>query len=43
MIKIFSGSPPLLNYSNFCKSKTEKKLTTNFYVEEERARKKRQQ
>ena len=34
-VQLFSGSPPLLDYRNFCDFQT--KLTTNFYVEEERA------
>ena len=34
-VQLFSGSPPLLDYRNFCNIQT--KLTTNFYVEEERA------
>ena len=35
-VQLFSGSTPLLNYRNFVTSKKEK-LTTNFYMDEERA------
>ena len=34
-VQLFSGSPPLLDYRNFCNIQTQ--LRTNFYGEEERA------
>ena len=32
-LQLFSESPPLLDYRNFCNNQT-KKMTTNFYLEE---------